>query len=388
MTTRLLALMLAAWLLCGAAAAQPGGLAAQAGVPAMPGASAAMAIPGVAMPTLAMPTLAIPGVAIPGVPVPGVASPAMAPPAVANPATQATQAAPAAPPAAATRDGLVAVPPLNARVTDLTGTLSPAQTAALDAKLAAFEAQAGPQIVVLLLPSTAPEDIADYTQRLGDAWKLGRREVGDGLLLVVAKNDRKLRIAPAKALEGAVPDLAARQIIDRQIGPAFRNNDYAGGLNAGVDALMARINGEGLPAPDSRAARSGAREGLQLEELLMFFFIGVPVLGSVLTGVFGRKFGSVVTAGAAGGLGWWLTASVLVAAGAGLVSLFVVGVMGVGSALSRSTRGRSNLPHIGGWGGGWGGGSAGGSWGGRGGGGGFSSGGGGNFGGGGSSGSW
>jgi len=382
MTTRppALRLLLAAWLLCGAVAAQPGGLAAQAGEPALPGASAAIAIP-----ALATPALAIPGVAIPGLSSPATASPAAASPAIANPAAQ---AAPAAPPAAATRDGLVAVPPLNARVTDLTGTLSPAQMAALEAKLAAFEAQAGPQIVVLMLPSTAPEDITDYTQRLGDAWKLGRREVGDGLLLVVAKNDRKLRIAPAKALEGAVPDLAARQIIDRQIGPAFRNNDYAGGLNAGVDALMARINGEGLPAPDSRAARSGARQGLQFEELLMFFFIGVPVLGSVLTGVLGRKFGSVVTAGAAGGLGWWLTASVLVAAGAGLVSLFVVGLMGVGSALSSSTRGRSSLPHIGGWGGGWGAGSGGGSWGGGGGGGGFSSGGGGNFGGGGSSGSW
>lgn len=323
MTTRLLALLLAAWLLVGAVWAQTGSLATQAGSPA-----------------------------------------------TATPAST----------------GLVAVPPLNARVTDLTATLTAAQKDALESKLAAFEAQAGPQIVVLMLPSTLPEDIADYTQRLGDAWKLGRREVGDGLLLVVAKDDRKLRIAPAKALEGAVPDLAARQIIERQIGPAFRNNDYAGGLNAGVDALMARIQGEGLPAP-APAARPGAGQGLQMDELLMFFFIGVPILGSVLTGVFGRKLGSVVTAGAAGGLGWWLTASLLVALGAGVVSLFVVGLLGVGSALSRSARGR-NLPHIGGWGGGWGsGGGGGGSWGG-GGGGGFSSGGGGDFGGGGSSGSW
>jgi uncharacterized protein len=292
-------------------------------------------------------------------------------------------AAQAGAPAAPAATGLMPVPPLNARVTDLTGTLSADQKAALEAKLAAFEAQAGPQIVVLMLPSTGIEDITDYTQRLGDAWKIGRRDVGDGLLLAVAKDDRKLRIAPAKALEGAVPDLAARQIIDRQISPAFRNNDYAGGLNAGIDALMARIQGEGLPAP---VARPGAGQGLQLEELLMFFFIGVPIIGSVLTGIFGRKLGSVVTAGAAGGLGWWLTASVLVAAGAAVVSLVVVGLFGVGSALSRSSRGR-NLPHIGGWGGGWGGGG-GGSWGGGGGGGGFSSGGGGDFGGGGSSGSW
>ncbi len=285
--------------------------------------------------------------------------------------------------------GLAAIPPLTARVTDLTGTLSEAQKTALEAKLAAFETEAGPQIVVLMLPATAPEDIADYTQRLGDAWKLGRREVGDGVLLVVAKDERKLRIAPAKALEGAVPDLAARQIIDRRITPAFRNNDYAGGLNAGVDALMARIRGENLPAPAAAAARKGAQSGLQLDELLMFFFIGVPVIGSVLTGLFGRRFGSVLTAGAAGGMSWWLTASLLVAAGAGMVALFVVGLLGVGSAIGRRGGGR-NLPHIGGWGGGWGGGGSGrgGGWGGGGGGGGFSSGGGGNFGGGGSSGSW
>lgn len=286
---------------------------------------------------------------------------------------------------------LVPIPPLNARVMDLTGTLSAAQQTALEAKLAAFEAEAGPQIVVLMLPATAPEDITDYTQRLGDAWKLGRPDVGDGLLLVVAKDERKLRIATAKALEGALPDLATRQIIDRQITPAFRSGDYAGGLNAGVDALMARVRGEGLAPPDPNARR--ARPGFQIDELLMFFFIGVPVLGSVLTGIFGRKFGSVLTAGAAGGLGWWVSASLLIALGAGAAALFVVGLLGVGAGGGRGGGGglgggglgglnrRRDLPHIGGWGGGWGGGSSGG-------GGGFSSGGGGNFGGGGSSGSW
>ena len=271
---------------------------------------------------------------------------------------------------------LLPVPALNARVIDQTATLSEAQTAALDSKLATFEAQAGPQIVLLLVPSTAPEDIAAYAQRVAETWKIGRREVGDGVLLVVAKNDRRVRITAAKALEGAIPDLAARQIIDRQVTPAFKAGDYAGGLNAAVDALVARVGGEGLPAPP---ARGGAGPGFQIDQLLLFFFVAVPVVGAVLTAIFGRKFGSMLTAGVAGGLGWWLTTSLLVAGGAGVVALFVVGVMGIGSALRGNGLGR-NLPHIGGWGGG--------GWSGGGGGGGFSSGGGGDFGGGGSSGSW
>lgn len=273
------------------------------------------------------------------------------------------------------------VPAANARVIDQTGTLSEAQRGALESKLAAFEAQSGPQIVMLLVPSTAPEDIASYAQRVADSWKIGRREVGDGVLLVVSKGDRRVRIEVAKALEGAIPDLAARQIIDNAIRPAFRADDYAGGLNRAADQLMARIKGEGLPAP---SARTGAREGLQLEELGMFFFIAVPVIGAVLTGLFGRKLGSLLAASAAGGIGWWFTASLLVAVGAGIAALVVIGILGIGSAARRIGRAGRDLPHIGGWGGG--GGFGGGGFGG--GGGGFSSGGGGDFGGGGASGDW
>lgn len=291
---------------------------------------------------------------------------------------------------------LVPVPVLSGRVIDQTGTLSAAQAAALEAKLAGFEAQHGPQIVVVMVRSTLPEDITDYTQRLGDAWKIGRRDVGDGLLLVVAKDDRKVRIAPAKALEGAVPDLAARQIIEQRIAPAFRANDYAGGLNAAVDALMTRIRGEGLPAPQqpAPAGRDAAQPGMQWEELLMFFFVGVPVIGAVLTGVLGRKLGSVATAGAAGGLGWWLSASVLLGGAVALVALVLVGLLGMGASSGgrRSSSGlrrggRAGIPPIIFGGGGFGGGGGGG-FGGGGGGGGFSSGGGGDFGGGGASGGW
>ncbi|HEX3141588.1 MAG TPA: TPM domain-containing protein [Rhizobacter sp.] len=268
------------------------------------------------------------------------------------------------------------VPPLSARVIDQTGTLSAVQVQALSAKLEAIEREHGSQLVVLMVASTQPEDIAAYAQRVGDSWKIGRKDVGDGLLIVVAKQDRKVRIEVAKALEGAVPDLAARQIITERITPAFKAGDYAGGLNAAVDRLAARIGTEGLPEPAARGSAKPGGRGFDLEGMAIFFFVGVPIIGAVLTGMFGRKLGSVVTAGAAGGLGWLLTTSLLLAAGAGLVALILVGVMGVGSR-----RGGGGMPII--WGGGGGGGGFGG-----GGGGGFSSGGGGDFGGGGASGDW
>lgn len=275
------------------------------------------------------------------------------------------------------------VPPLSGRVIDQTATLSAAQAGALEAKLAAFEAEAGTQIVVLLVASTQPEDIADFTQRVGDAWKLGRRDVGDGVLLIVAKDDRRMRIAVAKTLEGAIPDLAARQIIDRALQPAFRNNDYAAGLALAADQLFARIRGEALPAPPAQGGRApGSNQGLGLENLAMLVFFGVPVLGSLLTRAFGRRFGSVLTAGAAGGVGWWLSASLLLGAGAALATVILVGVFGVGASSSGLLSALGGGRHRGGRGG-WGGGGGFG-----GGGGGFSSGGGGNFGGGGASGSW
>ena len=269
------------------------------------------------------------------------------------------------------------VPTLNARVIDQTGTLSSAQREALEAKLAAFEAAAGTQIVMLLVPTTQPEDIAAYAQRVADTWKIGRRDIGDGVLVVVAKNDHRLRIEVAKTLEGAIPDLAARQIIDRAITPAFKAGDFAAGLNAGADQLIARIKGEALPAPSAKPPRGDA--GTDWRDLLMFFFIGVPVVGGILSSVMGRKLGSVVTAGGAGVFGWLLSASLLIGGIAAVLALLMVGVLGIG-ARGRGLGGRSR-------GGGpiiWGGGGFGG--GGRGGG--FGSGGGGDFGGGGASGSW
>lgn len=294
------------------------------------------------------------------------------------------------------------VPALSGRVIDQTSTLTEAQRQALERKLAAFEQEAGPQMVVLMVPSTAPEDIAAYAQRVGDQWKIGRRDVGDGLLIVVAKQDRRINIQTAKALEGAVPDLAARQIIERDITPAFRAGDYAGGLNRAVDSLQARIRGEHLPAPTAKERRSAPSSGggFDFGGAAALFFIGVPIAGALLTAMMGRKLGSLATGGGAGTLGWLYSGSVLMGIGAGLASLVLVGVLGIGAARRRYSGGsspyRSSAHGMGGrspgvfippviWGGG--GGDGGSSWGG-GDGGGFSSGGGGDFGGGGASGDW
>ena len=288
---------------------------------------------------------------------------------------------------AARAQNLVPVPPLSGRVIDQTGTLSAAQAQAITGKLAAIESKRGSQLVVLIVPTTAPEDIESYTQRVGDAWKLGRRDVGDGLLIVLAKNDRAVRIAPAKSLEGAVPDVAAGRIISQQMLPAFRNGDFAGGLNAAIDKIEQRIAGEGLAEPtphEQRGTGSRGALGFDWQDLAIFLFVGVPIVGAVLSGIFGRKMGALLTGGAVGGIGWWLTASLLVAGGAGLIALFLVGVMGVGAGrVGRAGRGGPVI-----WGGGGGGLGGGGGFGGGGGGGGFSSGGGGDFGGGGASGNW
>ncbi|MDD2729860.1 TPM domain-containing protein [Malikia sp.] len=268
---------------------------------------------------------------------------------------------------------LQAIPPLSARVIDQTATLTEPQRRALEDKLAAFERERGSQVVVLLLRTTAPEDIFSYTQRLGDAWKIGRKEVGDGVLLVVAKDDRTLRIATAKAVEGAIPDLMASRIIEAVITPRFKQGDFAGGLDAGVDQILARLKGEALPLPSAQAK---AGPGTNWEELLIFIGLAAPVITRVLRGILGRTLGSLVATGIVGGIVWSFTGSLFIALAAALLA----GVMGLLMA-RLPTRGGGSGP--GGPGGGWGGGS-----GGRGGGGGFSSGGGGNFGGGGASGRW
>jgi uncharacterized protein len=292
------------------------------------------------------------------------------------------------------------VPALTARVIDRTGTLGAQDLAALESKLAAFEAERGTQMAVLLVPSTLPEDVFSYSQRVAAAWKIGRSNVGDGIVIVVAKNDRRVSIQVAKALEGPVPDVVAGRIISDVLRPAFRANNYAAGLTAAVDQLQARVKGENLPLPKMQedgwdiriggADGAGTADGFGLVPMAIFFFIAVPILGSVLTAMLGRKLGALATGAVSGGVGWVVTASVLAAVGVGFFALLLVGLFGIGatgSSIARGTRRRAPPIIFGpGGGGNWGGGGWGG--GGGGGGGGFSSGGGGDFGGGGASGSW
>ena len=253
----------------------------------------------------------------------------------------------------------VAVPELSRRVTDLTATLSAGQVAALENKLAAFEAQKGSQIAVLIIPTTQPEDIAQYGIRVADQWKIGREKIDDGVILIVAKDDRKLRIEVGYGLEGVVPDAVAKRVIAETITPYFKAGDFNGGIDAGVQQLIKLIEGEPLPPPS--ASSNGGGEGL-----FVFLIIGGLVAGWLLSLMMGRPAAGGVAAlgsGVVGALLLGLTPIVLLAA------VFVFA--GVASGF-RSGGGWSS----GGGGGGFGGG--GGSWGG----------GGGGFGGGGASGSW
>ena len=277
--------------------------------------------------------------------------------------------------APASAQPLRAVPALQARVIDQTGTLNDTQRQGLEARLAAIEQQHGSQVVVLMVPTTAPEDIAAFANRVGNTWKIGRKEVGDGVLVIVAKDDRRMRIEVAKALEGAIPDIAAARIIDGAMKPRFREGDFAGGLDAAVQQIAARIAGENLPAPQNDQRGDGlGRAGFDWTDLAIFLFFGVMVAGPVVRRVFGQRLGGLVMGGGAGLLAFVITSSLLVAGGAGLLALLYTWLFA----------GRSGPVVWHGGGGSWGGGHGGG-WSG---GGGFSSGGGGDFGGGGASGDW
>lgn len=279
--------------------------------------------------------------------------------------------------------GVLPVPALTARVIDQTGTLDASQMAALQSQLKAIEDKHGSQVVVLMVPTTQPEDIASYANRVANDWKIGRRDVGDGVLLIVAKNDRQLRIEVAKTLEGAIPDLMARRVIDGAITPGFKQNDYAGGLSAGVAQIAALVAGEGLPQPtQQRGTDGGGGGGLgQWSNLLVFALFALPIASNVLRSAFGRKFGALATGAGVGIVAFIVSASVVIAGLAGVAALIY--------ALISAFAGRGGGGRGGMGGGGLGGGFGGGGFrGGGGGGGGFSSGGGGNFGGGGASGRW
>lgn len=271
--------------------------------------------------------------------------------------------------------GLQPVPALSARVVDTVNLLDASARQRIEETLAALERDKGAQVAFLLVATTAPEDIASYANRVGNTWKIGRHGVGDGVLLVVARDDRAVRIEVAKTLEGAIPDLAARRIIDDAITPAFRQGEFGAGLEAGANHLAALVRGEPLPAPARRSMNS---EGAELMDFAVFLFVAVPVVAGVLRGIFGRRLGSLVTGAGVGAVALLITSSVLIAVIAALLG-------GLLSLLGLAPLGR-HIGRHGGWGsstGGWARGR-GGNWGG----GGFGSGGGGDFGGGGASGRW
>jgi uncharacterized protein len=272
----------------------------------------------------------------------------------------------------------VAVPPLTGRVVDQTGTLTSEAAARLDQKLRDFEARKGSQIAVLIVPTTQPEAIEQYSIRVAEQWKIGRKKVDDGAILLIAKNDRKLRIEVGYGLEGALTDVTAKRIIDEVITPKFKSGDFSGGIEDGVDRMIGVIDGEPLPKPKPQHEwqDQGFDPGLLFNP---FIIIGAIVISGFMRGIFGRLLGSLATGGIVGLIAWLLIASWIAAGIAGVISFFF-------TLLSSSvTAGNSGR---GGWsGGGWSSGGGGGSWSSSSDSGGFS-GGGGDFGGGGASGNW
>ena len=270
--------------------------------------------------------------------------------------------------------GDVAVPPLSSPVTDLTNTLTTTEQAQLEQKLRAFENSKGSQIAVLIVPTTQPETIEQYSIRVVDQWKLGRKGVDDGALLLVAKNDHAVRIEVGYGLEGALPDAIANRIVRDFIVPEFKAGNFNQGINAGVDRMIAVVEGEPLPAPQRREPSAGPHG---VGSLLPVLLVVVVVGGGILRAMFGRVGGATITGALVGFIVWVLVSTVFAAGIAGLIAFFI-SLMGGGGGGWTTRRG-------GGWGGfggpgGFGGGGfgGGGGWGG----------GGGGFGGGGASGRW
>jgi len=268
----------------------------------------------------------------------------------------------------ATGDGLQPVPTLSGHVIDQSNTLSAAQKQALDTRLASLQQQRGSQVVVLLVASTQPEDIASYAQRVGDTWKIGRKEVGDGLLIVVAKEDHSVRIEVAKALEGAIPDLAAKRIIDQDLTPAFKAGDVAGGLTRAIDDIDRLIAGEKLPEPTADAS-SASGSDVSVDDVLGLLgmaasvaFLALAMVAKLLAKLLGDTLGVVATHLLVGGLAWFFSGSWVIGLSAVVVvaAIFLWGILGVSFGSGGSSSGRGGFSS--GGGGDFGGGGASGKW--------------------------
>ncbi len=260
---------------------------------------------------------------------------------------------------------LVEVPNFSAHVVDLTQTLTASQQTALEEKLANFQATKGSQIAVLIVPTTQPEAIEQYAIRVVDTWKVGREKIDDGILVLVAKDDRKMRIEVGYGLEGAVTDLYAKRIISETMTPHFKQGDFAGGLDLAANQLIGLIEGEPLPAPTH--AKVGVN---QLEDLLPMLLFGGLISGMMLRGIFGTFFGSVINGGLIGIIVFFIGLSILGASVLGLIAFFFTLMMsnrGGGTYTGFPTGsgfggGLGEGGFSGGMGGGFGGGGASGSW--------------------------
>ena len=280
---------------------------------------------------------------------------------------------------------LQAIPPLTSLVVDQTNTLSATEQAALDAKLKAFETTKGSQIAVLMVDTTAPEDIFSYAQRAAETYKIGRANVGDGVLVVVAKNDRKMWIYTMRALEGAIPDLMAKRIIDEQMKPAFAAGNFALGLDAATTQLTKLISGEQLPEPSDNWQH--ANDGQDLVSTLLMLTMAISFIGSGIAKATSRWLVAPIASAAAGFIALNMGAAFFGAGLVGFVVLLAIFVFGHryaqlatkhGAPLNRGPSRRGSDVFWGGGfgggggcggGGGFGGGGGGGGWGGSGGGG-------------------
>ncbi len=250
---------------------------------------------------------------------------------------------------------LVAIPPLKSRVTDLTGTLNAQQRGALEQTLAEFEARKGAQIAVLIVPTTQPETVDQYAVRVEESWKLGRKGVDDSVLFLISKEDRQLRLEVGYGLEGALPDAAAKRIIEEDITPRFKQGDFYGGIRAGVDRMMRTIEGEPLPPP----RRSQPQLDGDYLHWAFFALLALLALRTILNAIFGRAVGAGLSGGIAGFVAWLVVGSLAAALIVGVVA-FVFGLIGPGGFRYRGGGGGWPGGGWGGWGGGMGGGGMGG----------------------------
>lgn len=255
---------------------------------------------------------------------------------------------------------LVAIPALKSHVTDLTQTLTPQEQSQLDAKLMAFEQQKGSQIAVLIVPTTQPEAIEQYSIRVVDVWKLGRKKVDDGVLILVAKNDRKMRIEVGYGLEGAIPDLNTKRVIDEVMKPKFKQGDYFGGINSATDTIIGMISGEALPPATNPSISDNNASPSPLG--IIFFAV---IVGAILRVMLGGFRAGLVTGGITGLLIWLFTGALMVGV-VSAVGVFIATLIGItnftsgGGGFGGGSSGGSSWG--GGSGGGFGGGGASGDW--------------------------